>query len=281
MSGYDLTLNNLTTNDLVAGVSSNCFSFSNARQTLLSRVHSAGDDLPINKHDAFSVSMWTKVNGTGQNDLRVFSEANTGISDPLFNLGTHNVDGTLDLLIRQSGWTTVNHVTTTAQPFDDQWHQIVFVQQADGTRTIYIDGVADALAIPAKAAGTFNVNDTTIGGILRASPGFWVTGLIDEVALWKRGLTSDEINLVRTNGVPHVFTRLLPLEIKKFLADFPAVVQGDKVALRWEASKDASLSINPGIGDVSAQTQFGAGSLEVTMTNTTTFTLTASQPHFI
>src|SRR6266568_4728531 len=124
------------TNDLVAGVSINCFSFSNARQTLLSRVHSAGDDLPINKHDAFTVSLWTRVNGTGQNDLRVFSEANTGISDPLFNLGTHNVDGTLDLLIRQSGWTTVNHVTTTAQPFDDQWHQIVFVQQTDGTRTI-------------------------------------------------------------------------------------------------------------------------------------------------
>src|SRR5439155_22860840 len=91
--------------------------FSNARQTLLSRVHSASEDLPINKHDAFTVSLWTKVNGTGQNDLRVFSEGNTGISDPLFNLGTHNVNGGLDVFIRQSGWTTVNHVTTTAQPF--------------------------------------------------------------------------------------------------------------------------------------------------------------------
>src|SRR6266487_1081747 len=201
-SGYDMTLNNLTTNDLVAGISSNCFSFSNTRQTMLSRVHSAGEDLPINKHDAFTVSLWTKVNGTGQNDLRVFSEANTGISDPLFNLGTHNVDGTLDLLIRQSGWTQVGHITTTAQPFDDQWHHIVFVQHADGTRTFYIDGVADELVIPAKAAGMFNVNDTTIGGILRASPGFWVTGLIDEVALWKRALTADEINQVRTNGLP-------------------------------------------------------------------------------
>jgi hypothetical protein len=151
------------------------------------------------------------------------------------------------------------------------------IWQADGTRMFYIDGVADDLAIPAKEAGTFNVNDTTIGGILRASPGFWVTGLIDEVALWKRGLTSDEINQVRTNGVPRGFTHQIPLEIKKFSADFPAVVQGDKVALRWEASKDASLSINPGIGDVSAQTQFGAGSVEVTVTSTTTFTLTASR----
>src|SRR5438128_8987548 len=39
VSGYDLTLNNLTTNDLVPGIRGTCFSFVNARQTLLSRVH--------------------------------------------------------------------------------------------------------------------------------------------------------------------------------------------------------------------------------------------------
>jgi len=277
VSGYDMTMNNLTTNDLVAGIRGTCFSFVNARQTLLSRVHTAGEDLPINKHAAFTVSMWTKVNGTGQNDLRVFSEGNTGASDPLFNLGTHNVDGTLDIFIRQSGWTTVNHIITTQQPFDDQWHQIVFVQQTDGSRTVFIDGVADDLPIPAKPAGTFNVNDTSIGGILRASPGSWVTGLIDEVALWKRALTPDEVNEVRTNGVPAVSIQPLPLEIKKFLADFPTVAQGDKAMLRWEASKDASLSISPGVGDVSPQTQFGVGNIEATVANTTTFTLTATR----
>jgi concanavalin A-like lectin/glucanase superfamily protein len=277
VSGYDMTLNKLTTNDLVAGIRGTCFSFVNARQTLLSRVHTAGENLPINKHPAFTVSMWTKVNGTGQNDLRVFSEGNTGASDPLFNLGTHNVDGTLDIFIRQSGWTTVNHIITTQQPFDDQWHQIVFVQQTDGSRTVFIDGVADDLPIPAKPAGTFNVNDTTIGGILRASPGSWVTGLIDEVALWKRALTPEEVNEVRTNGVPAVSIQPLPLEIKKFLADFPTVALGDKAMLRWEASKDASLSISPGIGDVSAQTQFGVGNIEASVANTTTFTLTATR----
>ena len=102
----------------------------------------------------------------------------------------------------------MNHVTTTAQPFDGQWHQIVFVQQADGTRAIYIDGVADGLAIPAKAAGTFNLNDTTIGGILRASPGFWVTGLIDEVALWKRAITQAEITQLKNEGLTSVFPPL-------------------------------------------------------------------------
>lgn len=277
VSGYDLDLNNLTAADLVSGKVGKAFSFSNAKQTMLSRVHKAGEALPINQHPAFTISFWENVNGTGQADLRLFSEANTSNSDPLFNLGTHNTDGTLDVFIRQSGWTTVNHIVTTGEPLDGQWHHIMFVQREDGTRTLYIDGVADPLEIPAKEAGNFNVVDTTIGGILRASAGFWVTGLIDDVALWKRALTTDEITQVTTSGVPAVTTRKTPLEIRSFLADFPAVAQGDKVVLRWQASADASLSITPGVGDVSAQTQFGVGSIEVTVPSTTTFTLTASR----
>src|SRR5947209_452352 len=73
VSGYDMTLNNLTTNDLVAGVSGNCFSFSNARQTLLSRVHSASEDLPINKHDAFARKITRQNTSTANNAYPVFS----------------------------------------------------------------------------------------------------------------------------------------------------------------------------------------------------------------
>src|SRR5262245_21395151 len=139
VSGYDMDLNNLTASDLTTGKIGKTFNFSNAKKTLLSRVHKAGEALPITQHPAFTISFWEKVNGTGQNDLRLFSEGNTGNSDLLFNLGTHNVDGTLDVFIRQSGWTGINHVTTIGEPFDDQWHHIVFVQQTDGSRTVYID----------------------------------------------------------------------------------------------------------------------------------------------
>lgn len=277
VSGYDMDLNNLSAADLVTGKIGKTFAFSNAAKTMLSRVHKAGEALPINQHPAFTVSMWAKVNGTGQNDLRLFSEGNTGNSDPLFNLGTHNVDGTLDVFIRQSGWTAVNHIITTAQPLDDAWHYITFVQQTDGSRTIYIDGAADDLVIPAKPAGTFNVNDTTIGGILRASAGFWVTGLIDDVALWKRALEPAEITNVFANGVPAVFTRKAPLEIRTFRADYTAVAQGDSVVLRWEANSDASLAIDNGIGSVSTNTAFGIGSISIPVTASKTFTLTATR----
>jgi hypothetical protein len=42
----------------------------------------------------------------------------------------------------------------------------------------------------AQASGfIWNFNVTSIGGILRTSQGNWITGLIDEVAVWKRALT--------------------------------------------------------------------------------------------
>ena len=279
VSGYNMQLRNLSPTNIVAGMRSNAFSFFNAQQTLLSRVHATNELLPINKHPAFTIVMWAKAAGSGQVDLRVFSEANTTISDPLFNIGTHNTgaSGQLDLLIRHSGSTQVGHILTTAEPFDDEWHHIAFVQQADGTRTFFIDGVADDLVIGPKPEGfVFNFNNTTIGGILRASASHWVTGLIDDVAVWKRALTEAEINQVIANGVPAVAAPKLPLEIKTFNAEFPAVAAGDRVVLRWEANTDANISIS-GIGDVTAQSQFGAGSTNVPVSQTTTFTFTATR----
>ena len=279
VSGYDMNLNNLTEADLVIGKFGKAFSFVNARQTLLSRIHEAHEDLPANKHPAFTVSLWANVVGTGQSDLRVFSEAFTpNNNNPLFNLGTHSggADGALDLYIRNTGWATVDHPKTTAQPFDGTWHHVTFVQNADGTRQIFVDGVLDPLEILPRDAGAFQGNDTTIGGILRASASHWVTGLIDEVAIWKRALAPAEILKIMNDGVPAVFSQQGPLELKSFTSDFPAVAAGDKVTLHWEGSSDASYTLS-GVGDVSGDTDFGVGSREVTVTSTTTYNLTATR----
>jgi hypothetical protein len=284
VSGYDMNLNNLTAGDVVAGYRSNCFSFVNARQTLLSRVHSPGEDLPINQHESFTISFWANGVGTGQNDLRFFSEGNTTNSNPLFNLGTHSTgtDGTMDLFLRQTAaggvpdLGTINHIRTSQAPFVGGWHHVVFLQEA-GVRRVYIDGVLDALVIPDKPAGAWVLNNTTIGGILRASASHWVTGLIDDVALWKRALTLDEITEVNTTGVPKVFTKPQPLTIRGFAADYPTVVMGDTVTLRWEGTKDVTVTIDQGVGDVTANTVSGTGSIAVPVNQATTFTLTISR----
>ena len=85
----------------------------------------------------------------------------------------------------------MNHIKSSAEPYDGEWHHVVFVQE-DGERRLYVDGELDDVTMAAKPDGVFKVNDTTIGGILRSSASHWVTGLIDDVAIWKRALSDDE-----------------------------------------------------------------------------------------
>ncbi|MDC0316871.1 LamG domain-containing protein, partial [Verrucomicrobia bacterium] len=211
VGGYNMELTNMDDSNVVEGKVGNAFSFSNGDQTLLSRTHEEGDELPINKHESFTVSFWAKIQGNGQNDLRVFSESNTaGNNTPLFNLGTKNngSDGTVDIYIRGIG-PTVGHIFTEAEPFDDEWSHVVFVQE-DLERKMYIDGELDSLEIAARAEGDWDLNATSIGGIIRGSASHWVTGAIDEVALWKRALSESEVSDLNANGVPQTLVPLIP-----------------------------------------------------------------------
>ena len=281
VNGYDMDITNLTDADVVPGKNGNAFSFENARQTLLSRVHEADDQLPANKHAAHTISMWVNVAGAGQNDLRVFSEGNTSNSNPLFNIGTHSggADGSVDLFLRQTGWTTYGHAYTTQQAFvADEWHHIAWVQEADGSRTIYVDGNADELDITPKEEGDWLVNNTSIGGILRASASHWVTGLIDDVAIWSRALSGDEIQSVIDNGVPSAGGgNKRPLVINSFAAEYTSAAKGGNVVLSWDASADATLNVSHGVGDVTGNSEFGVGSVSVPVEGTSNFTLTASR----
>ncbi|MCP3696739.1 MAG: LamG domain-containing protein, partial [Planctomycetaceae bacterium] len=184
----------------------------NADKTLLWRKNEEGDALPANQHDSFTISFWSKIQGNGQNDLRVFSESNTqGNNNPLFNIGTRNngSDGTIDIYIRGAG-PTVGHIFSTAEPFDDEWHHVVFVQN-DLERSIYVDGELDDLEIAAKPeSGWDDIDATTIGGILRGNASHWVTGLIDDVGIWKRALSADEVSELNASGIPQGGGELVP-----------------------------------------------------------------------
>ena len=204
--------------DLVPGYQGFALRFDGGRETLAARVHNLGDELPANQHESFSISMRTLVAGAGQTDLRLFSEAHTDNPNPLFNLGTSNDGGTghLDIFIRQTAdgldhLGTVGHLHTGAEPLDGTWRYLVFVQNA-GQRHVYIDGALDDLEIPAKTAGLFLMNNTSLGGILRESASHWVSGVIDEVSIWSRGLTEDEIALLHTEGLPQAQPRRFRIE---------------------------------------------------------------------
>jgi len=278
-SWYDMELVNLGPEDLVPGKWGKCFQFDSSKQTMLQWIASPDDELPIYQHDNFTISLW--VNGDVQQDLRVFSEGSTASTQPLFNIGTHNqaADGTVDTYIRDDNGGSANHRHTTNVAFDNTWHHIVYVQRTVGGQLmawIYIDGELDPGTPPAPRR-PLTLNTTTIGGIRRANPSHWFTGLIDDVALWTRALSPEEVGLLYANGTPMPSPRPRPLAINSFTASLPAVKRGDSVLLSWDVSSDASVAINQGVGDVTAITTAGVGSVTVAVDATKTYTLTVTR----
>lgn len=284
--GYDMTAVNLTENDLTPGRFGNAIAFVASRQTLLERTHSPADELPANKHDTFTLSMWVKVKGTGQTDLRLFSEGSDTDNNPLFNIGTDSVGATdvVDLFIRSAGQPAMDHLKSASLALDDQWRHLVWVQ--DGTDALlYVDGAPDATLFTTdppvsptqRFTGTQALKNTTIGGIRRAGPSHWSTGLIDDVAIWSRALTGAEVSQLFTEGTPEPPELVQPLAIRTFRAERLKVARGEEAILIWEGNRDAMFSIDQGIGPVDDVTVLGAGSIPVTIEEDTVFTMTATR----
>jgi hypothetical protein len=291
-NGYDLNLVNMTAANLVPGRYGNAFKF-NGVNTILTRIHASGEDLPAINHRSFTVSFWARVNGVGQNDKRMFSEGTAG-SDPLFNLGTHSggTNGAVDLFLRQSGTPLLDHLRTEVQPLNGlAWRHIIYWQEEkpDGasTRRIYIDGQptlvipntagAAPQEIPDKPANVqYAMNRTSIGAILRADASAFVNGEIDDVAIWKRALTPAEILHLHQNGMPEIQPPLEPLVINSFTADYETVAKGSKVRLHWDVTKDAIITLKPSSGpaiDVTPLSSFGVGAYEAVINDDEVFTL--------
>jgi hypothetical protein len=276
VSGYDMTLVNLSAADVVAGRWGNAFQFDNGRQTILERVNAAADALPIYQHPNFSLSFWAK--GLPQDDHRVYAEGSTTNTTPMFDLGTRPgaSEQTVDIFIRPLTGTTVNHVPSAAVGFDDNWHHIAYVQRSVGGGVIraqlWVDGVLDPVAF--TPAWPIPMNTTAIGGLRRASASAWFTGLIDETAVWNRALSAEEIAILQVTTITNPPSRLQPLTITSFKADLPAVVTGGSTTLRWNVSKDATqVAISP-LGDVTGLTSVGIGSRSITQSVATTYVLT-------
>lgn len=287
VSGYDMTLVNITGTNIVAGKWGNAFRFYEITKNLLARTHNAGEALPIYQHNDFTVSLWVNAPmPTGAiRDRRAFSEGSTTNGNPLFNIGTDNrnppVDGSVDIYIRRdNGSVDLDHLHSTGIAYDGaSWHNIVYVQRRIGEgrmkAQLWVDGVLDPLQIAPVRPLTAQI--TSIGGVRRSSDAAWFEGMIDDVTVWNRALSAEEVGILQVTAITNPPSRTQPLVINSFKADLPAVVAGGSTILRWDVSKDASqVTISP-LGDVLPQTSVGIGARSITNTQTTTYVLSVSR----
>ena len=155
--------------------------------------------LPIYGHGSYTIAFWVK--GPAQTARYLFTEGSTTSNNPLLILQTGQAAGNnalFDVIIRNDAGggtgTPVNHRVSTTPVFDDTWHHVAWVDD-NGAVTLYIDGVADGTDWNYTPVPPITFNTTAIGTLVRAgvSTGNIFNGLMDEVAVWNRALTGEEV----------------------------------------------------------------------------------------
>jgi len=166
----------------VAGKINNAFSFD-------------GDDYVEVPNDAslnfgsgnFTISIWVKYSSS---DLMKFvMKGAEGGGGKRYALVTY--DGKISVAIDDD--TVAKNVLSTETYNDSKWHYVVGVRDGNNLR-LYIDNVEET---PTDITGYGDIDDATrplvFGRRSDTSEGFY-TGLLDEIIIWNRTLTSDEIS---------------------------------------------------------------------------------------
>jgi hypothetical protein len=277
VSAYDMTLGGSPAPTLVPGRWGQAMSFAAASSQFARVIYPAGAALPAYSRSNFTVSFWAKAPVASQG--WAFAEASTVNNNAAFTLGMLG-DARLDMYVRTDGaGVAMNHVrSASTSVWDDEWHHIAWVQHdAGGTprAQLYIDGALDAATL--SPAYPITPNNTALGAYARATPNVFYTGLVDEVAIWERPLSPDELALLATTYITNPPSRLTPLAVGAFRSDLPAVAQGDATVLRWDVPANATQVLIDPLGDVTSQTVSGVGATNVTLTATTAFVLSVSR----
>lgn len=137
-------------------------------------------------NDAYSFGGWVKINSGGQG--YIISKATSATETRQW--GLYVVSSSLGVVIGGTSRDLGVNID------DGDWHHIMVCLKGDGTGVAYIDGSVDDTSL-----GVGSATNTTYVRIGAREGGFNWTGLIDEIGVWSRELTSSEVLELYNSGV--------------------------------------------------------------------------------
>ncbi len=153
----------------------------------------------ITEPSTFSISAWFKTGTASGKKIIGFESAQTGTgsiqTDSLIYVGT---DGKLYFGCCWSGSLQTIHSSSTVT--NNAWHHAI-VTYNSGNITLYLDNTSQATmnATNQGFGGYWRIGSYTSGGGANATNGYF-PGLIDEVGIWNRALTSGEVSTLYNSG---------------------------------------------------------------------------------
>ncbi len=150
----------------------------------------------------FSISMW--VNAAAQSDRRIYAENDDSGTGTAWALGTDNTgsNNKLRLFRRDDSDGNQLDLKSNGIVFNSTWNHIVITYTGTNL-SMYINGDYDNSGTYIQ--GTQIPLNSIIGALDLGGPAAFFDGLIDEVGLWDRALTGDEITDLYENELTYPF----------------------------------------------------------------------------
>ena len=147
--------------------------------------------LDFDVDDSFSISAWVKLNDDIKDWRAIVGKAN---NDSLNGyVLRHDQGGNLAMMVEESDGSDQSSAIAQQDYRDDQWHHVVgIINRQDKTNTIYVDGYKKDESDITDLGSLTNDYNLNIGS-LEQSGGISFDGLIDEVKMYSKALTSSEI----------------------------------------------------------------------------------------
>jgi hypothetical protein len=153
----------------------------------------------ITVNDAFTFSVWLKTTGTSNAGIIDNADWTADYVGTAFEM---EADGDIRLDIVQAG-SLLDRVTADTAVNDGNWHHIIAVHKnamAANTK-IYIDGVAQSMTVNDDDAGDI-VGSTSLQIGARDGANYPFSGSIDEVRIYNRALSAEEVRYHYNKGGP-------------------------------------------------------------------------------
>jgi hypothetical protein len=133
----------------------------------------------------FSVSLWYKGTDTTQNGDWGGALVGRDNNDIFANLVVR--DGKFSYIHYDGTW---NHnLESTTMVADDEWHHLVYVNHANETGDIYVDGIPELTGLPSSLqASAFRID-----GFMNGFNMNFTQGLLDDVRIYDQSLTASEV----------------------------------------------------------------------------------------
>ncbi|PIT86612.1 MAG: hypothetical protein COU33_02165, partial [Candidatus Magasanikbacteria bacterium CG10_big_fil_rev_8_21_14_0_10_43_6] len=217
------------------------------------------------KIETLSVSLWFKTNDTTQ-DQALFATSDS--KDPSTGSPTSYVP---NIVVKNNGtlraewWTgsAAEAITTTNTYNDNAWHHVVFIGNDNGTPTeiLYVDGVLVGSRGPDNInhfywtntqVGTGYDGSGRTGRVGATNNWLHANATIDEVAVWNKALTAQEVQDLYAMGTENIPQSDFVFYDELIFKTRPAIIHEKLVPISviygheyWPGGADRSLPPDP------------------------------------